>query len=107
MARQRIELALEEAEELGRRTRATTVSVGGRRRAEIIVLSAQDLTQQRIAGHRGLHPDKTGTAPRFPIDTPELRGATIQWLTPEGRRAHGTRHRRSRRVEGLCPPAQR
>jgi hypothetical protein len=54
-----------------------------------------------------LHPDKTGTAPRFLIDTPELRGGTIQWLTPEGRRAHGTRHRRSRRVEGLYPPAQR
>jgi transposase len=54
MARQRIELALEEAEELGRRTRATTVSVGGRRRAEIIVLSAQDLTQQRIAGQLGI-----------------------------------------------------
>src|ERR1700687_5794376 len=49
MARQRIELALEEAEELGRRTRATTVSVRDRRRAEIIVLSAQGLTQQRIA----------------------------------------------------------
>ena len=54
MARQRIELALEEAEELGRRTRATTVSVGDRRRAEIIVLSAQGLTQQRIAEQLGI-----------------------------------------------------
>ena len=54
MARQRIELALEEAEELGRRTRATTVSVRDRRRAEIIVLSAQGLTQQRIAEQLGI-----------------------------------------------------
>ena len=54
MARQRIELALEEAEELGRRARATTVSVRDRRRAEIIVLSAQGLTQQRIAEQLGI-----------------------------------------------------
>ena len=49
MARQRIELALEEAEELGRRARATTVPVRDRQRAEIILLSVQGLTQQRIA----------------------------------------------------------
>ena len=54
MARQRIELALEEAEELSRRARATTVSVRDRRRAEIIVLSAQGLTQQRIAEQLGI-----------------------------------------------------
>jgi len=54
MARQRIELALEEAEELSRRTRATTVSVRDRRRAEIVLLSAQGLTQQRIAEQLGI-----------------------------------------------------
>ena len=54
MARQRIELAREEAEELGRRARATTVSVRDRRRAEIILLSAQGLTQQRIADQLGI-----------------------------------------------------
>jgi transposase len=54
MARQKIELAAEEAEELSRRARATTVSVRDRRRAEIIVLSAQGLTQQRIAEQLGI-----------------------------------------------------
>jgi DNA-directed RNA polymerase specialized sigma24 family protein len=54
MARQRIELALEEAEELGRRARATTVSVRDRWRAEIILLSAQGATQQRIAEQLGI-----------------------------------------------------
>jgi transposase len=54
MARQKIELAPEEAEELSRRARATTVSVRDRRRAEIIVLSAQGLTQQRIAEQLGI-----------------------------------------------------
>jgi transposase len=54
MARQRIELAPEEAEELNRRARATTVSVRGRRRAEIILLGAQGLTQQRIAEQLGI-----------------------------------------------------
>src|SRR5271169_1823128 len=54
MARQRIELALEEAEELSRRARATTVSVRDRRRAEIILLSAQGLTQQLIAEQLGV-----------------------------------------------------
>ena len=53
MARQKIELAAEEAEELSRRARATTVSVRDRRQAEIIVLSARGLTQRahrRAAG---------------------------------------------------------
>jgi transposase len=54
MARQKIELAPEEAEELSRRARATTVSVRDRQRAEIIVLSAQGLTQQRIAEQLGI-----------------------------------------------------
>ena len=54
MARQKIELAAEEAEELSRRARATTVSVRDRQRAEIIVLSAQGLTQQRIAEQLGI-----------------------------------------------------
>src|SRR5690349_25083272 len=54
MARQKIELAAEEAEELSRRARATKVSVRDRRRAEIIVLSAQGLTQQRIAEQLGI-----------------------------------------------------
>src|ERR1700758_2332176 len=54
MARQKIELAAEEAAELSRRARATTVSVRDRRRAEIIVLSAQGVTQQRIAEQLGI-----------------------------------------------------
>src|SRR6201984_597474 len=54
MARQKIELAAEEAEELSRRARATTVSVRDRQRAEIIVLSTQGLTQQRIAEQLGI-----------------------------------------------------
>src|ERR1700758_2694691 len=54
MARQKIELALQEAEELSRRARATTVAVRDRRRAEIILLSAQGLTQQRIAEQLGI-----------------------------------------------------
>ncbi len=45
---------MEEAEELGRRARATTVSVRDRRRAEIILLSVQGLTQQRIAEQLGI-----------------------------------------------------
>src|SRR6201981_3168605 len=54
MARQKIELAAEEAEELSRRARATRVSVRDRRRAEIFVLSAQGLTQQRSAEQLGI-----------------------------------------------------
>ena len=54
MARQRIELAPEEVEELSRRARATTVPVQDRQRAEIILLSAQGLTQQRIAEQIGI-----------------------------------------------------
>ena len=54
MARQKIELTPEEAEELSRRARATTVSVRDHRRAEILVLSAQGLTQQCIAEQLGI-----------------------------------------------------
>jgi transcriptional regulator with XRE-family HTH domain len=54
MARQRIELAAAEAEELSRRARATTVPVRDRQRAEIILLSVQGLTQQRIAEQLGI-----------------------------------------------------
>src|SRR5437762_13970745 len=54
MARQKIELAADEAEELSHRARATTVSVRDRQRAEIILLSAQGLTQQRIAEQLGI-----------------------------------------------------
>jgi transposase len=54
MARQRIVLVAEEAEELSRRSRATTVSVRDRQRAETILLSAQGLTQQRIAEQLGI-----------------------------------------------------
>src|ERR1700719_2954202 len=53
MARQRIELAAEEAEDLSRRARATTVPVRDRQRAEIILLSVQGLTQLRIAEQIG------------------------------------------------------
>ena len=54
IARLKFALAAEEAEELSRRARATTVSVRDRRRAEIIVLSAQGLTEQRIAEQLGI-----------------------------------------------------
>src|SRR5437763_14209845 len=54
MARQKIELAAEEAEELSRRAQATTVAAGDRQRAEIILLSAQGLTQQRIHEQLGI-----------------------------------------------------
>jgi transposase len=54
MARQKIELAAEEAEELRRRSCATTVSVRDRQRAQIILLSARGLTQQRIAEQLGI-----------------------------------------------------
>src|SRR5215469_1002728 len=54
MARQRIELQPDEAEELRRRGRAITVSVRDRRRAEIVLLSAEGLTQQQIAERLGI-----------------------------------------------------
>ena len=41
MARRRIELQSDEAEELRRRLRASTVSVRDRRRAEVILLNAE------------------------------------------------------------------
>ncbi len=55
MARQRIELGPEEAGELRRRVRASTVSVRERRRSEIILLSAKGLTQQQIAERMGAY----------------------------------------------------
>src|SRR6266571_8928537 len=45
---------LEEAAELRRRVRAGTVSVRDRRRSEIILLSAEGLTQQQIAERMGI-----------------------------------------------------
>src|ERR1700738_1064359 len=54
MARQRIELAAEEAEELSRRARATTVPVRDRQGAETTLLSVQGLTQQRISEQLGI-----------------------------------------------------
>lgn len=54
MARDRIELDAEERRELQRRMRATTVAVRDRRRAEIIVLSAAGLSQDRIAQQVGV-----------------------------------------------------
>src|SRR5437870_4903263 len=54
MARQRIELQADEAGELRRRLRASTVSVRDRRRSEIILLSTEGLTQQQIAERMGI-----------------------------------------------------
>jgi transposase len=54
LARQRIELQPEEAGELRRRVRASTVSMRDRRRSEIILLSAEGLTQQQVAERMGL-----------------------------------------------------
>ena len=54
MARRHIDLQPDEAEELRRRTRASTVSVRDRRRAEIVLLSAEGLTQQQIAKRLGI-----------------------------------------------------
>src|SRR6516164_4665296 len=54
MARQRIELQPEEAAELRRRFRASTMPVRDRRRSEIILLSAEGLTQQQIAQRMGI-----------------------------------------------------
>lgn len=54
MARQRIGLQPDEDRELRRRLRAGTVSVRERRRSEIILLSAEGLTQQQIAERMGI-----------------------------------------------------
>ena len=54
MARRRIELQADEVGELRRRLRAGTVSVRERRRSEIILLSAEGLTQQQIAERMGI-----------------------------------------------------
>jgi DNA-directed RNA polymerase specialized sigma24 family protein len=53
MAR-RLELQADEAGELRRRLRAGTVSVRERRRSEIILLSAEGLTQRQIAERMGI-----------------------------------------------------
>src|SRR6201988_5419139 len=53
-ARQGIDLQPDEAEELRRRARASTVSVRDRRRSEIVLLSAEGLTQQQIAERLGI-----------------------------------------------------
>src|SRR6201997_5468083 len=53
-ARQGIDLQPDEAEELRRRARASTVSVRDRRRSEIVLLSAERLTQQQIADRLGI-----------------------------------------------------
>jgi len=54
MARRKIALQPVEAAELNRRVRAPPASVRDRQRAEIILLSAQGLTQQRIAEPMGI-----------------------------------------------------
>jgi len=54
MARRRIELQPDEAEELRRRARASTVSVRDRRRAEIVLPERRGLTQQHIAERLGI-----------------------------------------------------
>jgi transposase len=54
IARRHIELQPDEAEALRRRTRASTVSVRDRRRSEIVLLSAEGLTQQQIAERLGI-----------------------------------------------------
>ena len=54
MTRQRIELRSDEASEFRRRLRAGTVSARDRRRSEIILLSAEGLTQQQIAERMGI-----------------------------------------------------
>lgn len=54
MARRRIALQADEEGELRRRLRAGTVSVRERRRSEIILLSAEGLTQQQIAERLGI-----------------------------------------------------
>jgi hypothetical protein len=54
MARRRIELQPDEAKELRRRARASMISVRDRRRSEIVLLSAEGLTQQQIAERLGI-----------------------------------------------------
>src|SRR6201988_263593 len=54
MARQHIELQSDEAEELRRGAGASTLSGRERRRSEIILLSAEGLTQQQIADRMGI-----------------------------------------------------
>jgi transposase len=54
MTKTRIELESEEARELNRRVRASTVSVRERQRAQIILLGAQGHTQQAIGAELGV-----------------------------------------------------
>ena len=105
MARQRIELAPAEAAELSRRARATTVPVRDRQRAEIILLSAQGLTQLRIAeqigisrlsvnrwvGRFALHrlaglTDRAGRGRRPWLPQVTVRSAGVSHCAPPGRR---------------------
>jgi len=54
MARSVIELGAEEARELNRRVRASTVAVRDRQRAQIILLAATGLSQERVAQQVGV-----------------------------------------------------
>lgn len=54
MARSVIELGAEEVRELNRRVRASTVSVRDRQRAQIILLAASGLSQERVAQQVGV-----------------------------------------------------
>lgn len=54
MAHRKIELLREEAQELLRRSRASTVAVRDRQRAQIILLAADGLTQEQVAAKLGV-----------------------------------------------------
>jgi len=54
VARSKIVLDAEEGRELERRINATTVAVRDRQRAEIVVLSAAGMAQDRIAARVGV-----------------------------------------------------
>ena len=110
MARRRIELQLDEAEEL-RRARASTVSVRDRRRSEIVLLSAEGLIQQQIADRLGISRLQVNRwVGRFATDRlaglrdapgrgrkPWLAEAAIQSIarSPTTQRIAGSRHSRS------------
>ena len=89
MARQRIELRPEEAEELSRQMRATTVSVRDRQRAEIILLRADGMRQGQIAARLGVSGMKVNdwcqrslTQRLAGLDDAPRRGRK-PWLPPE------------------------
>ncbi len=92
MARRRIELGAEEEAELQRRFRAATVSVRDRQRAEIVLLSAQGLTQGEVAAQAGVS-----------------RAAVNRWVGRfAGQRLQGLRDRPGRgRRPRLAPAAVR